>query len=152
MYCHVNCFWVLFYFQSINFALTCSITLICCIKELLSEFAAWSGFHWNHCYFSWLHWYSITCMWSCGFGTYKGKSSRMMFGRYGPLLMNNRLYQLLMCMQVAEILKDRPSWFRDCRAVDILNAMSTGNGGTIELLYMQVKIFHMLNSVVVIHC
>ncbi|XP_027084668.1 homeobox-leucine zipper protein ATHB-15 [Coffea arabica] len=40
--------------------------------------------------------------------------------------------------RVAEILKDRPSWFRDCRAVDILNAMSTGNGGTIELLYMQL--------------
>ncbi|KAL3500605.1 hypothetical protein ACH5RR_039698 [Cinchona calisaya] len=40
--------------------------------------------------------------------------------------------------RVAEILKDRPSWFRDCRAVDILNAMSTGSGGTIELLYMQL--------------
>ncbi|KAJ7958828.1 Homeobox-leucine zipper protein like [Quillaja saponaria] len=40
--------------------------------------------------------------------------------------------------RVAEILKDRPSWFRDCRAVDVLNAMSTGNGGTIELLYMQL--------------
>lgn len=43
-------------------------------------------------------------------------------------------------IQVAEILKDRPSWFRDCRAVDVLNAMSTGNGGTIELLYMQVSL------------
>nr|GME20781.1 homeobox-leucine zipper protein ATHB-15-like [Ipomoea batatas] len=40
--------------------------------------------------------------------------------------------------RVAEILKDRPSWFRDCRAVDVLNAMSTGNGGTVELLYMQL--------------
>ncbi|KAF7817108.1 Homeobox-leucine zipper protein ATHB-8 [Senna tora] len=40
--------------------------------------------------------------------------------------------------RVAEILKDRPSWFRDCRALDILNVMSTGNGGTIELLYMQL--------------
>ncbi|KAJ8751230.1 hypothetical protein K2173_016411 [Erythroxylum novogranatense] len=40
--------------------------------------------------------------------------------------------------RVAEILKDRPSWFRDCRGVDVLNAMSTGNGGTIELLYMQL--------------
>lgn len=40
--------------------------------------------------------------------------------------------------RVAEILKDRPSWYRDCRAVDVLNAMSTGNGGTIELLYMQL--------------
>lgn len=42
--------------------------------------------------------------------------------------------------QVAEILKDRPSWYRDCRAVDVLNVMSTGNGGTIELLYMQVTL------------
>ena len=42
-------------------------------------------------------------------------------------------------MQVAEILKDRPSWFRDCRAVDVVNALSTGSGGTIELLYMQVR-------------
>ncbi|KAF2285357.1 hypothetical protein GH714_000759 [Hevea brasiliensis] len=40
--------------------------------------------------------------------------------------------------RVAEILKDRPSWFHDCRAVDVLNALSTGNGGTIELLYMQL--------------
>ncbi|CAK9180936.1 unnamed protein product [Ilex paraguariensis] len=40
--------------------------------------------------------------------------------------------------RVAELLKDRPSWFRDCRAVDVLNALSTGNGGTIELLYMQL--------------
>ncbi|XP_059657165.1 homeobox-leucine zipper protein ATHB-15 [Cornus florida] len=40
--------------------------------------------------------------------------------------------------RVAEILKDRPSWFRDCRAVDVINALTTGNGGTIELLYMQL--------------
>ncbi|PPR98474.1 hypothetical protein GOBAR_AA22208 [Gossypium barbadense] len=40
--------------------------------------------------------------------------------------------------RVAEILKDRPSWFRDCRAVDVINVLSTGNGGTIELLYMQL--------------
>ncbi|KAK7281476.1 hypothetical protein RIF29_09514 [Crotalaria pallida] len=38
---------------------------------------------------------------------------------------------------VAEILKDRLSWFRDCPTVDVLNMMSTANGGTIELLYMQ---------------
>lgn len=42
-------------------------------------------------------------------------------------------------LQVAEILKDRPSWFRDCRAVDVLNVLPTANGGTIELLYMQVN-------------
>ncbi|PKI79305.1 hypothetical protein CRG98_000319 [Punica granatum] len=40
--------------------------------------------------------------------------------------------------RVAEILKDWPSWFRDCRAVDVLNVLPTANGGTIELLYMQV--------------
>ncbi|KAK1414257.1 hypothetical protein QVD17_30000 [Tagetes erecta] len=40
--------------------------------------------------------------------------------------------------RVAEILKDRPSWFRDCRAVDVLHVLPTANGGTIELLYMQL--------------
>ncbi|KAJ8748432.1 hypothetical protein K2173_003069 [Erythroxylum novogranatense] len=40
--------------------------------------------------------------------------------------------------RVAEILKDRPSWFRDCRALDVLNVLPTANGGTIELLYMQL--------------
>lgn len=40
--------------------------------------------------------------------------------------------------RVAEILKDRPSWYRDCRAVDVLNVLPTASGGTIELLYMQV--------------
>ncbi|KAL6559917.1 Homeobox-leucine zipper protein ATHB-15 [Orobanche gracilis] len=40
--------------------------------------------------------------------------------------------------RVAEILKDRPSWFRDCRSVDVLNVLPTANGGTIELLYMQL--------------
>ncbi|CAH2036462.1 unnamed protein product [Thlaspi arvense] len=40
--------------------------------------------------------------------------------------------------RVAEIVKDRPSWFRECRAVDVMNVLPTANGGTIELLYMQV--------------
>ncbi|KAM5587483.1 hypothetical protein ABKV19_006097 [Rosa sericea] len=39
--------------------------------------------------------------------------------------------------KVAEILKDRPSWFRDCRCLDVLSIIPAGNGGTIELLYMQ---------------
>ncbi|KAK6917079.1 Homeobox domain [Dillenia turbinata] len=39
--------------------------------------------------------------------------------------------------KVAEILKDRPSWFRDCRCLDVLSVMPTANGGTIELIYMQ---------------
>ena len=42
---------------------------------------------------------------------------------------------------VAEILKDRTSWLRDCHSVDIVTVFTTGNGGTIELLYMQVKRF-----------
>ncbi|XP_058115057.1 homeobox-leucine zipper protein ATHB-15-like [Magnolia sinica] len=40
--------------------------------------------------------------------------------------------------RVAEILKDRPSWFRDCRSVEVINVLPTGNSGTIELLYMQL--------------
>ncbi|CAN4080266.1 unnamed protein product [Withania somnifera] len=40
-------------------------------------------------------------------------------------------------MKVAEILKDRPSWYRDCRCLDILSVIPTGNGGTIELIYLQ---------------
>lgn len=39
--------------------------------------------------------------------------------------------------RVAEILKDRPSWLHDCRSVDVVNVLPTGNSGTIELLYMQ---------------
>ncbi|GJM95154.1 hypothetical protein PR202_ga11862 [Eleusine coracana subsp. coracana] len=39
--------------------------------------------------------------------------------------------------KVAEILKDRASWYRDCRRFDILHVIPTGNGGTIELIYMQ---------------
>ncbi|TYG97032.1 hypothetical protein ES288_A10G004700v1 [Gossypium darwinii] len=39
--------------------------------------------------------------------------------------------------KVAEILKDRPSWYRDCRCIDVLSIIPTANGGTIELIYMQ---------------
>lgn len=39
--------------------------------------------------------------------------------------------------KVSEILKDRPSWFRDCRCLDVLSVLPTANGGTIELIYMQ---------------
>ncbi|XP_047170827.1 homeobox-leucine zipper protein ATHB-14-like [Vigna umbellata] len=39
--------------------------------------------------------------------------------------------------KVAEILKDRPSWYRDCRCLNVLSVVPTGNGGTIELMYMQ---------------
>ncbi|CAL9148033.1 unnamed protein product [Musa hybrid cultivar] len=40
--------------------------------------------------------------------------------------------------KVAEILKDRVSWFHECRSVDVINILPTANNGTIELLYMQV--------------
>ncbi|WJX23218.1 Homeobox-leucine zipper protein ATHB-14 [Trifolium repens] len=39
--------------------------------------------------------------------------------------------------KVAEILKDRLSWYRDCRCVEVLSIVPTGGGGTIELMYMQ---------------
>ncbi|PIN25554.1 Transcription factor HEX [Handroanthus impetiginosus] len=42
--------------------------------------------------------------------------------------------------KIAEILKDRPSWFRDCRSVEIFTMFPAGNGGTIELLYMQTYV------------
>ncbi|PKA62177.1 Homeobox-leucine zipper protein HOX32 [Apostasia shenzhenica] len=39
--------------------------------------------------------------------------------------------------KVAEILKDRPSWYRDCRCLNVVTVIPAGNGGNIELLYMQ---------------
>nr|XP_010920424.1 homeobox-leucine zipper protein HOX9 isoform X4 [Elaeis guineensis] len=39
--------------------------------------------------------------------------------------------------KIAEILKDRPSWFRDCRSLEVFSMFPAGNGGTIELVYMQ---------------
>ncbi|CAH8365575.1 unnamed protein product [Eruca vesicaria subsp. sativa] len=41
-------------------------------------------------------------------------------------------------MKVAEILKDRQSWLRDCRSVDTLSVIPTGNGGSLELIYTQM--------------
>lgn len=41
-------------------------------------------------------------------------------------------------MKIAEILKDRPSWFRDCRSLEIYTMLPAGNGGTIELVYTQM--------------
>ncbi|KAG4979830.1 hypothetical protein JHK82_033077 [Glycine max] len=38
---------------------------------------------------------------------------------------------------IAEILKDRPSWFRDCRSLEVFTMFPAGNGGTIELVYTQ---------------
>lgn len=40
--------------------------------------------------------------------------------------------------KVAEILKDRPSWFRDCRSLEVFTMLPTANGGTIELIYTQM--------------
>ena len=42
--------------------------------------------------------------------------------------------------QIAEILKDRPSWFRDCRSLEVFTMFPAGNGGTIELVYTQVSL------------
>nr|DAA05766.1 TPA_inf: class III HD-Zip protein REV1 [Lotus japonicus] len=39
--------------------------------------------------------------------------------------------------KVAEILKDRLSWFRDCRSLEVFTMFPAGNGGTIELVYTQ---------------
>ncbi|KAK7262303.1 hypothetical protein RJT34_29869 [Clitoria ternatea] len=39
--------------------------------------------------------------------------------------------------KIAEILKDRPSWFRDCRSLEVFTMFPAGNGGSIELVYTQ---------------
>ncbi|KAJ0020398.1 hypothetical protein Pint_32160 [Pistacia integerrima] len=39
--------------------------------------------------------------------------------------------------KIAEILKDRPSWFRDCRSLEVFTVFPAGNAGTIELVYTQ---------------
>ena len=44
----------------------------------------------------------------------------------------------MLTIQVAEVLKDRPLWLRDCRSMEVVNVLPAGNSGTIELLYMQV--------------
>ncbi|PSR93002.1 Homeobox-leucine zipper protein like [Actinidia chinensis var. chinensis] len=38
---------------------------------------------------------------------------------------------------VMEILKDRSSWCRDCKKLEVVAKFPAGNGGTIELIYMQ---------------
>ncbi|KAJ9540546.1 hypothetical protein OSB04_027052 [Centaurea solstitialis] len=40
--------------------------------------------------------------------------------------------------KIVEILKDRTSWFRDCRSLEVFTMLPAGNGGTIELVYTQV--------------
>nr|QOQ51176.1 class III HD-Zip protein [Ginkgo biloba] len=40
--------------------------------------------------------------------------------------------------RVADVLKDRPAWFRDCRRMEILGALTTSSGATVELLYTQM--------------
>ncbi|GAB4842011.1 hypothetical protein Ancab_011970 [Ancistrocladus abbreviatus] len=42
--------------------------------------------------------------------------------------------------KIAEILKDRPSWFRDCRSLEAYTMFPAGNGGTIELVYTQFEL------------
>ncbi|KAK4765210.1 hypothetical protein SAY86_026300 [Trapa natans] len=40
--------------------------------------------------------------------------------------------------KIAEILKDRPLWFRDCRNLEVFTMFPAGSGATIELIYTQV--------------
>ncbi|KAL2488781.1 Homeobox-leucine zipper protein REVOLUTA [Forsythia ovata] len=40
--------------------------------------------------------------------------------------------------KIVEILKDRPTWFRDCRGLEVFTMFPAGNGGTIELIYTQM--------------
>ncbi|XP_039052606.1 homeobox-leucine zipper protein REVOLUTA-like isoform X2 [Hibiscus syriacus] len=40
-------------------------------------------------------------------------------------------------IKIVEILKDRPSWSRDCRNLEVFTMFPAGNGGTIELVYTQ---------------
>ncbi|KAK6933355.1 START domain [Dillenia turbinata] len=40
--------------------------------------------------------------------------------------------------ETVEILKDRSSWFRDCRKFEVFTKFPAGNEGIIELIYMQV--------------
>ncbi|CAK9169605.1 unnamed protein product [Ilex paraguariensis] len=40
-------------------------------------------------------------------------------------------------IKIMEILKDRPSWFRDCRKMEVFANFPARNGGTVELIYMQ---------------
>ncbi|XP_074276224.1 homeobox-leucine zipper protein REVOLUTA-like isoform X2 [Silene latifolia] len=41
-------------------------------------------------------------------------------------------------LKIAEILKDRPSWFRDCRSLEVFTMFPVASGGTIELIYTQI--------------
>ncbi|GMH07113.1 hypothetical protein Nepgr_008953 [Nepenthes gracilis] len=40
--------------------------------------------------------------------------------------------------KIAEILKDRTSWFRDCRNLEVFTMFPAGNGGTVELICTQI--------------
>ncbi|WOL16730.1 homeobox-leucine zipper protein HOX9 [Canna indica] len=40
--------------------------------------------------------------------------------------------------KIAEIIKDKQSWFRDCRNLEVYTMFPAGNGGSIELVYMQM--------------
>ncbi|XP_039017426.1 homeobox-leucine zipper protein REVOLUTA-like isoform X2 [Hibiscus syriacus] len=41
-------------------------------------------------------------------------------------------------IKIAEILKDRPSWSRGCRNLEVFTMFPAGSGGTIELVYTQM--------------
>lgn len=112
----------------------CSIINFCPLIRLPN--LAWSGFYWYCCCFPQLQWGSSTCLRPCEFRAHEGTSvifMAMSFILFYPWFLSCRNF-----FQVAEILKDRPSWYRDCRCLNILSVIPTGNGGTIELIYLQV--------------
>lgn len=56
---------------------------------------------------------------------------------------------VLIFFQVAEILKDRPSWHRECRRFDVRSVIPTGNGGIVELIYIQVCLVRSAGSTLI---
>ena len=57
-------------------------------------------------------------------------------------MLTSLMYTVCSVFQIAEILKDRPSWFRDCRSLDVFTMFPVGTGGTIELIYTQVRVIY----------
>ena len=99
---------------------------------------AWSGFHWNHCHLAWLRGRRCASLRPRGHGACQSK--RLCFTSLHPHVAGYiELSVEFVSIQVAEILKDRLLWLRDCRSMEVVNVLPAGNNGTIELLYMQVR-------------
>ncbi|KAF5202805.1 Homeobox-leucine zipper protein like [Thalictrum thalictroides] len=41
-------------------------------------------------------------------------------------------------IKIADILKDRLSWFHECRSLEVFTVFPAGNGGSVELIYTQM--------------